>query len=391
MGGSMKMIPYGNHTISQDDINAVVEVLQSSNLTQGPRPLKFEELTAAYCGAQFAISANSATSCLHIACLALGLGKGDLLWTSTNTFVASANCARYCGADVDLVDIDPQTYNMSVDALEEKLIRAKREGRLPKIVVPVHFAGLSCDMKRIKKLSEEYGFFIIEDASHAVGAKYLGQPVGSCQYSDIAVFSFHPVKIITSGEGGMCLTNNQLWAEKMKLFKNHGINRTPELLMKGIEGAWYFEQIELGYNFRMTDIHAALGISQLKRLDEFVTKRRKIADWYGENLKDFSLTRPVESDGCYSSYHLYVVQLEIEELKRKFIDIFSMMRAQGVEVGKHYIPIYMHPYYRDLGLKAENFPNTVRYYQRSLTLPIYPDLSVEDLKTVLKVLRSVLS
>jgi UDP-4-amino-4,6-dideoxy-N-acetyl-beta-L-altrosamine transaminase len=387
----MKMIPYGRQSISQDDIDAVISVLKSENLTQGPTPAQFENLITNYCGSQFAISANSATSALHIACLALGLGEGDYLWTSTNTFVASANCARYCGASVDLVDIDERTYNMSVNALEEKLIKAEREGKLPKIVVPVHFAGLSCDMKRIKELSQKYEFFIIEDASHAVGARYDSNLVGSCQYSDIAVFSFHPVKIITSGEGGMCVTNNALLAEKMKLFKNHGINRTPELLLKGIEGAWYFEQIELGYNFRMSDIHAALGMSQLKRVDEFVSKRRNIAKKYHERLKEFPLTTPVESIDCYSSFHLYVVRLDLAEMKRQFIDIFSTLRARGVGVGKHYIPIYMHPYYKKLGLNADNFPNTEKYYRDSMTLPVFPDLKDEEFETILKELKVILN
>jgi UDP-4-amino-4,6-dideoxy-N-acetyl-beta-L-altrosamine transaminase len=387
----MKMIPYGKHNISQEDIDAVIAVLKSDTLTQGPGPLEFEKIIADYCGSLYGISANSATSALHIACLALGLGENDYLWTTTNTFVASANCALYCKAKVDLVDIDERTYNMSVDALEEKLIKAKREGKLPKIVVPVHFAGLSCDMKRIKTLSHDYGFFVVEDASHAVGAKYMGQPVGSCQFADITVFSFHPVKIITSGEGGMCVTNNALLAEKMKLFRNHGINRTPELLMKGIEGAWYFEQIELGYNFRMTDIHAALGISQFRRVDQFVTKRRKIAQKYNERLKEYPLTIPVESMDCYSSYHLYVVRLRMQEMKKKFIDIFSMLRANGVEVGKHYIPIYMHPYYKNLGFKVADYPNTAKYYQDSLTLPVFPDLSDQEFDKVLSELKSVLS
>lgn len=387
----MKMIPYGRQSISQEDIDSVIAVLKSDNLTQGPAPVQFENMMAKYCGAMYAISANSATSALHIACLALGLGEGDYLWTSTNTFVASANCARYCKASVDLVDIDERTYNMSADALEEKLIKAKREGKLPKIVVPVHFAGLSCDLKRIKELSEEYEFFILEDASHAVGARYQNSPVGSCQYSDIAVFSFHPVKIITSGEGGMCITNNALLAEKMKLFKNHGINRAPELLMKGVEGAWYFEQIELGYNFRMSDIHAALGMNQLKRVDQFVSKRRDIAKKYHERLKEFPLKTPVESIDCYSSFHLYVTRLQMQDLKHKFIDIFSTLRARGIEVGKHYIPIYMHPYYKNLGLKAENFPNTLKYYQDSMTLPVFPDMKDEEFEKVLAELKSALN
>lgn len=384
------MIPYGKHEILNEDIDAVVQVLKSDNLTQGSKVPEFERMFASYCQADYAIAANSATSSLHIACLSLGLGKGDVLWTSANTFVASANCALYCGADVDLVDIDEKTYNMSTDALEEKLKSAKKAGRLPKIVVPVHFAGQSCDMKRIGELADQYGFSVVEDASHAVGAKYLGLPVGNCRYSDITVFSFHPVKIITSGEGGMCITNNPELGRKLKLFRDHGINRFPDLMVKGIEGPWYFEQIQLGYNYRMTDIHAALGISQFKRVDEIVKKRRAIAEKYDNELKKFPLSRPMENEGVYSSYHLYVVRLETAKIKKNFLNIFNELRGEGVGVGKHYIPVYKHPHYRALGLDEKKFPVTESYYNDSLTLPVFPSLSNNDFQFVLDALSKIL-
>jgi len=384
------MIPYGKHEIIDEDIEAVIQVLKSDYLTQGLKVPEFERMIAKYCETGHAVAANSATSALHVACLSLGLGKGDVLWTSANTFVASANCALYCGASIDLVDIDPRTYNISTEALEQKLKAAKLSGKLPKIVIPVSFAGHSCDMKKISELSKEYGFFIIEDASHAVGSRYKNIPVGSCRYSDITVFSFHPVKIITSGEGGMCLTNNPELGRKLKLFRDHGINRFPDLMVNGTEGPWYFEQIQLGYNYRMTDIHAALGISQFKRLDDIILKRRAIVKEYNEELKHLPLLLPIEKDDVYSSYHLYVVRVETHKLHKSFLDIFNELRSNGIGVGKHYIPVYKHPHYRALGLCEKDFPVTEAYYKDALTLPLYPSMTKESFQLVLDALTNVL-
>lgn len=384
------MIPYGKQEILETDIQAVVDVLKSDYLTQGPKVPEFERMFIKYCGADYAVASNSATSALHVACLALGLGQGDILWTSANTFVASANCGLYCGAEVDLIDIDPRTYNISNEAFEKKLVIAKAAGKLPKVVVPVHFAGHSCDMKRISELSREYGFYVIEDASHAVGARYADYPVGSCRYSDITVFSFHPVKIITSGEGGMCITNNPELGRKLKLFRDHGINRYPDLMVNGTEGPWYFEQITLGYNYRMTDIHAALGISQFMRVDEIVQKRREIAEKYNSELKKLPLILPVEIEGVYSSYHLYVVRIDLSKVKKSFLKIFNELRGAGVGVGKHYIPIYKHPHFKSLGLNENDCPVTEDYYKDSITLPIYPGLTSDDFKFIIQTLTNIL-
>lgn len=364
------VIPYGRHEISEDDVAAVVAVLRSDWLTQGPMVPRFEEAVAAYCGARYAVAVNSATSALHLACLALGLGPGDSLWTSPITFVASANCARYCGAEVDFVDIDPETGNMSVAALSEKLERAEQGGRLPKIVVPVHFAGWPCEMRAIHDLGQRYGFRIIEDASHAIGAQYQGEPVGNSRYGDITVFSFHPVKIVTTGEGGMAMTNDGRLAAKMRRLRSHGITREASEMEHHVQGPWYYEQIELGYNYRMTDIQAALGLSQLARLDEFVARRRALARRYDTLLADLPLVRPTYSPD--SAWHLYVIRLQDPSRRR---EVFERLRQAGIGVQVHYIPVHLQPYYRRLGFKAGDFPEAERHYAGAISLPLYPGLS----------------
>jgi UDP-4-amino-4,6-dideoxy-N-acetyl-beta-L-altrosamine transaminase len=385
------MIPYGKQDISKEDIEAVVNVLKSNFLTQGKTVPHFEQLLSEYCGAKRGICVNSATSALHIACRALGLGKGDVLWTTTNTFVASGNCALYCGADVDLVDIDERTYNMSLSALRTKLEKAKEENKLPKIVIPVHFAGQSCEMREIHQLSKEYGFYIIEDASHAVGASYLDKKIGCCEYSDITIFSFHPVKIITTGEGGMALTNNEDLADKMDLLRNHGINRDRNKMVNKIDGPWSFEQIDLGLNYRMTDIGASLGVSQMSRLDEFVTKRREIAAKYDQELKDLPLTLPYQDPNCDSSFHLYVVKIHVDKLTVELPEIYETLREEGVGVSKHYIPMFKHPYYQEMGFDPADFPETMNYYRESLSLPIFPLFTDEEHNFVIEKIKLVLN
>ncbi len=374
-----KFIPYGRQNISADDIRTVSETLASDFLTQGPKVKEFEDKISAYCGASNAVAFANATGALHIACIALGVGEGDVVWTSPNSFVASANCALYCGAEVDFVDIDPATYNMSATELEKKLKKSKKK---PKAVIPVHFAGQSCDMAAIKKLGLEYGFKIIEDASHAIGASYKGKKIGSCEYSDICIFSFHPVKIITTGEGGIATTNDAKLAQKLRDLRTHGITRET-----GSDEPWYYEQRDLGFNYRLTDIQSALGISQLTRLDEFVKTRHKIAKKYDQSLFGLPLTTPFQHADSYSSYHLYPIVLN-DSAKRK--EAFIKLRAAGIGVNVHYIPIHTQPYYKKLGFKPGDFPNAEKYYAGAISLPMYQDLSGDDQSYIIKTLSEIL-
>lgn len=368
------MIPYGRQNVSQDDIDAVVNVLKSDFLTQGRVLPDFESAVANKVGATFAVAANSATSSLHSAVWALGLGPGDLFWTSPITFVATANCARYLGADVDFVDIDPDTFNMCPDALEEKLIAADKSGRLPKVIAPVHMCGQSPDMGRLSALARQYGVKIVEDASHSIGASYEDEPVGRCAYSDITVFSFHPVKIITSAEGGMALTNDAELADRMRRFRSHGVTRDQDLMRGASDGSWYYQQLELGYNYRMTELQAALGLSQLDRLDVFVESRNALASRYHTLLNDLPLTLPLCRANCRSSYHLYVIQLESREegARARF---FGSLRSNNIGANVHYIPVHLQPYYRDLGFNPGDFPKSEQYYRRAVSIPLYPDLT----------------
>jgi UDP-4-amino-4,6-dideoxy-N-acetyl-beta-L-altrosamine transaminase len=382
----MNAIPYARQSVSQADIDAVVRVLRADWLTQGPDVARFEQAMAGHCGARHAIAVSNGTAALHLACLAFDLGPGDLLWTSPNTFAASANCARYCGADVDFVDIDPRTCNLSVPALEEKLARAKQAGRLPKVLVPVHFGGQSCDMLAIGKLAAAYGFRVLEDASHAVGAEYRSVKVGACPYSDIAVFSFHPVKILTTGEGGMLMTNDDELARKLRLLRTHGITRDPSEMQGESEGPWYYQQVELGYNYRMTDIQAALGASQMQRLHEFLARRRALARRYDALLKGLPLATPHEDPAGRSSWHLYVIQLDLETLGISRRTVFERMRAAGVLVNVHYIPVHLQPYYRGLGFRKGGFPASERFYERAISLPLYFGLSDAEQDRVVAVL-----
>jgi len=384
------MIPYGKQNINQADIDSVVDVLKSDFLTQGPQVPLFEDKVAKYCGAKYGVAVNSATSALHIACLALDLGRGDYLWTSPNSFVASANCGLYCGAQVDFVDIDPLTYNLSSLELEKKLIQAKKDKKLPKIVIPVHFSGQSCDMIRIHELSKEYGFNIIEDASHAIGAKYLKKPVGGCQYSDITIFSFHPVKIITTAEGGLATTNSAKLAEKMQLFRSHGVTRDARLMTKETEGDWYYQQVELGFNYRMTELQAALGITQMERLDEFIAARHNLQERY-DLLLDSSIIKPYQDQNSYSALHLYPIQINLESTNKSRQKIFNELRKSDIGVNVHYIPIHTQPYYQKFGYQKGDFPNAEKFYSRSLSLPLYFDMTYEQQDFVLKVLARATS
>jgi len=383
------MIPYGRHAINQDDINSVIDVLKSDFLTQGPQVPLFEKTLANYCGAKSAVAVNSATSALHIACLALGVGSDDYVWTSPNTFVATANCALYCGATVDFVDIDPLTYNLSTACLKEKLIQAEKQGQLPKVVIPVHFAGQSCDMVKIHELSVQYGFNIIEDASHAVGGKYCGEPIGNCRYSDITVFSFHPVKIITTGEGGMALTNATSLAKKMKLLRSQNITSSAiEMDDRPSEEIWNYQQIGLGFNYRMSEIHAALGLSQIERLDEFVTKRHAIAQRYNELLTELPITKPKQIAESFSSFHLYVIRLKLNEINKSQRQIFAAFHEQGVRVNLHYIPVYLQPFYQNMGFKRGYCPEAEAYFSEAMSIPIFPALCKEQQDSILEVFKN---
>lgn len=373
----MDLIPYGRQSISQEDIDAVVGVLRSDFLTQGPAVPAFEKAFADYCGVGHGVAVNSATSALHIACLALGVGPGDLVWTSPISFVASSNCALYCGADVDFVDIDPRTYNMSPDSLSEKLEQADRAGRLPQVVIPVHLAGQSCDMASIGELARRYGFRVIEDASHAVGARYCDTAVGSCAHSDISIFSFHPVKIVTTGEGGLVLTASQELARHMELLRSHCVTRDVHLMEGPPHGAWYYEQIGLGYNYRMTDIQAALGLSQFRRLNEFIDRRRALAARYDEMLASLSLTLPWQHPDTRSSYHLYVIRLKQGDVPSKR-EVFERLQASGIGVNLHYMPIYLQPHYRRLGFDPGRCPQAERYYEEAISIPLFPSMTEAD-------------
>ncbi len=374
----MRTIPYGRHDITQADIDAVVAVLQSDFLTQGPMVPKFEANVAAYCNAKHALAVNSATSALHVACKALGLGPGDWLWTSPITFVASANCGLYCGAQVDFVDIDPHTYNLCPQALELKLEQAERDGKLPKVLVPVHLCGQPCDMQSIHTLAMRYGFKIIEDASHAIGGRYQGLRIGNCAYSDITVFSFHPVKIITTAEGGLCTTNSAELANKMALFRSHGITRDPEEMTHEADGPWYYQQIELGFNYRMTELQAALGVSQMDRLDHYVTRRHELARRYDDLLSNLAVTTPWQHSDSYSGSHLYVVRLQLDKISRTYREVFDSLRELGIGVNLHYIPVHIQPYYQRMGFKQGNFPEAERYYAEAISLPLFPAMTDSD-------------
>ena len=379
------MIAYGRHDIQKDDLEFVLNVLNSDFLTQGPMVPKFESAISVVTKAKYVTAVNSATSALHIACLALDLGPGDVVWTVPNTFVASANCALYCGAEIDFVDIDPTTSNMSIQLLERKLRISQECGKLPKIVIPVHLAGEPCDMAAINKLSAEYGFKIIEDASHAIGGEYNDKPIGCCEYSDITVFSFHPVKIITTGEGGTALTNSAEVDQKLKLLRSHGITRDPAHMEHPTDDGWYYEQVDLGFNYRMTDIHAALGLSQLDRLQEYVERRQKIAARYDQEFKGSNLLTPYRNPINKSALHLYVIQVEPIQHQR----IFNKLRESNIGVNLHYIPVHTQPYYRKFGFAWGDYPNAEDYYKKAISLPMFPSLTCDEQSYVIETVRKL--
>lgn len=386
------MIPYGCQEVDDVDVAAVVDTLRSAWLTQGPAVENFENAVRAYCGAAHAISMNSATSALHVACRALGLGPGDSLWTSPNTFVASANAGLYCGAQVDFVDIDERTYNMSATALARKLEAARsRKGALPKVVMPVHFAGQSCDMREIGKLAQEFGFAIVEDASHAIGGRYLDEPVGDCRYSSIAIFSFHPVKIVTTGEGGMAVTNDGELAARMRLLRSHGVTREAAHMSGPSQGPWYYEQVDLGYNYRLTDIQAALGASQMTKIDKFVRLRHEVAERYRTALADFPVILPWQSPDARSAFHLYPIQIDPLKTSASRGEVFARLRQGGIGVNVHYIPVHTQPYYRAMGFGSGDFPVAERYYEHAISLPLFPGLDATRQGIVIDQFRKALA
>lgn len=384
------MIPYGRQDISQADIDAVVAALQSDFLTQGPQVPKFEQAVASYVGAKHALSVNSATSALHIACLALGLGPGDWLWTTPLTFVASANCGLYCGAQVDFVDIDPHTYNMCPKALEAKLLAAEQSAKLPKVLVAVHLCGQPCDMVPFQALGQKFGFKIIEDASHAIGGKYKGEFIGNCRYSDITVFSFHPVKIITTAEGGMAMTNSDVYAHKMALLRSHGITRDTSQMTHSSDGPWYYQQIDLGYNYRMTELQAALGVSQMHRLGAFVARRHELAKRYNRLLANLPVTIPWQHPDSYSGLHLYVVRLNLDKIEKTHRQVFEELRQQDIAVNLHYIPVHTQPYYLRMGHKVGDYPHAEQYYSEAISLPMFQTLTNSQQDKVVAAVQKVL-
>ncbi|CEG52557.1 MAG: spore coat protein [Pseudomonas sp. BICA1-14] len=385
------MIPYGRQDITQADIDAVVSVLQSDFLTQGPMVPRFEQSVAQHVGASHALAMNSATSALHVACLALGLGNGDWLWTTPITFVASANCGLYCGAQVDFVDIDPQTYNLCPRALARKLEQAERDGKLPKVVVAVHLCGQPCDMLAIHALAQRYGFKIIEDASHAIGGKYQAGFIGNCRYSDITVFSFHPVKIITTAEGGMALTNDAELAARMELLRSHGITRDPAQMTHESDGPWYYQQIDLGFNYRMTELQAALGVTQMERLDQYVARRHQLARRYDDLLAGLPVTTPWQHPDSYSGLHLYVIRLQLGKITKTHSQVFEALRERGIGVNLHYIPVHTQPYYQRMGFGVGDFPEAERYYAEAISLPMFQTLREEQQRQVTAALQAVLA
>lgn len=385
------MIPYGQQDINQADVDAVVAVLKSDFLTQGPRVPQFEELVASHVGAKHALAVNSATSALHIACLALGLGQGDWLWTTPVTFVASANCGLYCGAQIDFVDIDSRTFNLCPIALENKLIVAEKAGKLPKVLVAVHLCGQPCDMAAIHALSQRYGFKIIEDASHAIGGKYKDEFIGNCSYSDVTVFSFHPVKIVTTAEGGMALTNSDQLAHKMALLRSHGITRDAKYMTHVPDGPWYYQQIELGYNYRMTELQAALGISQMQRLNAYVSRRHNLARRYNELLGVLPVSTPWTHPDSYSGLHLYVILLQLDKIRKTHREVFDSMREQGIGVNLHYIPVHIQPYYQQMGFKLGDYPRSEQYYAQAISLPMFQTLTDKQQQLVVDALRKAIA